>query len=96
LNAMAETLESIGDYEQQKLIFLTEYQGYSFDDALEKYEDVEFYPDMTLKGLAEQFVDEGIFGDIPETIQSYIDYDAVVRDLEHDYAQTDAGCFRRD
>ncbi len=25
---------------------------------------------------AEQFVDEGLFGDIPEQLQAYIDYDA--------------------
>lgn len=41
-----------------------------------------------MRELAEQFVDEGLFGDIPENIQSYLDYDAIARDLSMDYSET--------
>lgn len=40
----------------------------------------------TLRELAEMFVDDGLFGDIPERLQYYIDYDAIARDLAAEYA----------
>ena len=42
-----------------------------------------------MKDLAEQFVEDGLFGDIPQNLQYYIDYDAIARDLEFDYTQTE-------
>lgn len=42
-----------------------------------------------MKELAEQFVDEGLFGDIPSILASYIDYDAIARDLAMDYKATE-------
>lgn len=45
------------------------------------------YAVETLRGLAEQFVDDGLFGDIPAGLQFYIDYDAIARDLGMDYAE---------
>lgn len=50
--------------------------------------DVHVYSDITMKDLAEQFVDDGLFGDIPKSIAAYIDYDAIARDLGHDYTET--------
>lgn len=46
--------------------------------------DVTIYHVFSLRELAEQFVEEGLFGDIPERLQNYIDYDAIARDLHHD------------
>ena len=65
--------------------------GYSFDpdtvdpDAFE----VDIYQLDTMKALAEQFVDEGLFGDIPERLAYYIDLDAIARDLSMDYTETE-------
>lgn len=42
-----------------------------------------------LRELAEQFVDEGMFGDIPERLQPYLDHDAIARDLGFDYTETE-------
>ncbi len=42
-----------------------------------------------MKELAEQFVEDGLFGDIPQNLQYYIDYDAIARDLEFDYTETE-------
>lgn len=50
--------------------------------------DIDLYDIPCLTELARQFVDEGLFGDIPERIASYLDYDAIARDLSFDYAIT--------
>ncbi|MEM6381298.1 MAG: antirestriction protein ArdA [Pseudomonadota bacterium] len=50
--------------------------------------DITFYQDISMRELAEQFVDEGLFGEIPERLQAYLDYDAIARDLAVDYAET--------
>lgn len=45
----------------------------------------------SLKELAEHFVDEGIFGTIPQPLIDYIDYDAIAYDLSMDYSETKIG-----
>jgi len=49
--------------------------------------DVDIYDVNSMRALAEQFVEEGLFGDIPERLQFYIDYDAIARDLAVDYSE---------
>ena len=49
--------------------------------------DIQLYQVESLKELAEQFVDEGLFGEIPERLQFYIDYDLIARDLAVDYSE---------
>ena len=41
----------------------------------------------SLKELAEHFVDEGFYGEIPERLQYYIDYNAIARDLSVEYSE---------
>ena len=61
--------------------------GYDFDaDADPDDFDLDVYCVENLRDLAEQFVDDGLFGDIPERLQFYIDYDAIARDLACDYS----------
>ncbi|MEL6479336.1 MAG: hypothetical protein AAFR17_18565 [Pseudomonadota bacterium] len=43
----------------------------------------------SLRELAEHFVDEELFGEIPEHLASYLDLDAIARDLGVDYAETE-------
>ncbi len=50
--------------------------------------DIDIYELDSMRGLAEQFIDEGLFGDIPEHLAGYIDLDAIARDLSCDYAET--------
>ena len=50
--------------------------------------DIEFYEMDNMTDLAEQFVDEGLFGDIPEKLQFYLAYDKIARDLSFDYSET--------
>ena len=49
--------------------------------------DIDLYELDTLRDLAEQFIDEGLFGEIPENIRFYLDYDAIARDLGMDYTE---------
>ena len=51
--------------------------------------DITLYELSSMKELAEQFVEDGLFGDIPERLQVYLDYDAIARDLAMDYTETE-------
>jgi len=69
-------------------------EGYSIEQALEKYEDVIYYADMTLRDVAEELVEEGHYGEIPEKLQYFIDYDAIAQSLDNEgYAETSKGVF---
>ncbi len=63
--------------------------GYKFDLSNDNPNafDVDIYQLDTMRELAERFVDEGLYGTIPQSLQSYVDYDAIARDLSMDYAQ---------
>lgn len=77
-----DQLDRLDDYDKERIDFLL-YQGCDFEEALEKYEEVSVY-DGSLKDTAEQLVDDGLFGDIPDSIANYIDYDAIAYDLNID------------
>ena len=64
--------------------------GYGHFDVMDDPESVEIdlYAVSGLRDLAEQFVEEGLFGEIPESLQFYIDYEAIARDLAADYSET--------
>jgi hypothetical protein len=78
LNYLAEQLDRLNDHDQARVAYLLS-DGADIDDALDSYEDVDFYPGMNLAKLAEHFVDEGLFGEIASTIINYIDYEAIGR-----------------
>lgn len=50
--------------------------------------DIDLYEIDGLTELARQFVDDGLFGDIPDRIACYLDYDQIARDLACDYGET--------
>ncbi len=88
IGAYFTACEDWDDPDKLRVILAVGECGYSFDDNTRPDDfDVEIYEDMTLRDLAEQFVEEGLFGDIPERLQFYIDYDAIARDLGHDYTE---------
>ena len=64
------------------------------ESAIEECEDMDFYPDMDMESLAEQFVDDGLFGEVGEGLKNYIDYEAIARDLAYDYTLTSKGIIR--
>ena len=58
------------------------------------HEDVILYVDESLGDVAYSLVEDGCFGEIPESLGNYIDYEAIARDLSYDgYIQTDQGVF---
>ena len=64
--------------------------GYVFDDNTQPGDfEVDIYPVESLRELAETFIDEGLFGEIPERLAFYLDYDAIARDLGMDYAEAE-------
>jgi len=63
--------------------------GYNFDPKNDDPDDfdIDLYEIDNLRDLAEQFIDEGMFGEIQENIRFYLDYDAIARDLGMDYSE---------
>ena len=64
--------------------------GYSFtfgQDTPDQF-DLDLYEMDSLRDLAMEFVEQGIFGDIPANIQNYLDYNAIAYDLGMDYSET--------
>lgn len=77
------------DHEKQKLIIALLDLGYRLTASTTPNDfDIDIYYEESLKDLAIQFVDEGLFGEVPPCFQFYIDYDAIARDLAVDYTET--------
>ncbi|MEP3296783.1 MAG: antirestriction protein ArdA [Pseudoruegeria sp.] len=84
-----ECAEHWEDWEKVNVIIAVGECGYEFDpEQSPDLMGVEVCGVMSLRELAESFVEDGIFGDIPETLQHYIDYDAIARDLGMEYTET--------
>ena len=76
------------DWEKQTVIIAVGECGYQFEPDLMPIQfDVEIHDVSTLRELAEQFVDEGLYGEVPEAFQYYIDYDVIARDLAVDFSE---------
>ncbi len=88
--AFFEKLEDWDDDQKLRAIIAVGECGYTFSLATcnPDHIDLDIYEAESLRELAEQFVDEGLFGDIPERLRFYIDHDAVARDLAVDYSET--------
>ena len=94
INKLAEQFEDLDETELKKFKFL-EWQGETINQALEHVEDVELYENMNMAEVAAHFIDEGMFGDIPDNLTNYIDYDSIARDLSCDgYNEIDGDVFR--
>ena len=77
------------EWQKQQVIIAVGGGGYAFDaSTVPDNFDVEVYEIDTMRELAEQFVDEGLFGEVLEPFQFYIDYNAIARDLAVDYSDT--------
>jgi antirestriction protein len=85
-------LEAVAEWSEDKkirfIISAGEF-GLSFDPSSGSVNDIDLdiYEIGSLRELAEQFVEEGGFGEIPKPLESYIDFDAIARDLAVDYAE---------
>ena len=94
LNELVKELSLLAPYEKREISAILE-AGYSdLENAFTIYENREynFYPEMTLKDVAEELVSEGMFGEVPEPLMFYIDYEAIARDLGFSgYMETEDG-----
>ncbi len=92
LNDIAEELENLDDYDREKLEAIIESEGGSLRNALDNLDNCIYYPGYTLEDVAREQVEEGYFGEIPDAIANYIDYEAIARDLDYSgYTETESG-----
>lgn len=93
LNETAEELESLDEYDLEKLEAILESDGGSLENAIENIDCYEYYSNTTLENLAYEFVEEM---NLPEFAQRYFDYEAFARDLGYDgYTETENGVICR-
>jgi len=76
------------EWDLKRMLFLLDYDSGYYNDVeklIEAYEDVELYEVSSFEQLAEDMVgDAMLFGDIPNNIANYIDYEKLGRDLSFD------------
>ncbi|WP_299500439.1 antirestriction protein ArdA [uncultured Roseobacter sp.] len=83
-----ERCETWEDWEKTLVIIAVGECSYSFDaDTTPDQYDIDIYHVDSLRAFAEQLVDDGILGDVPENIRPYFDYDAFARDLSIEYTE---------
>ena len=88
--AFFEVVEDWEDYEKIRLIIANGECGYDLDPSVKGIHqlDLDVHEVDNLTDLAERFVDEGLFGEVPKAFENYIDYEAIARDLSFEYATT--------
>ena len=85
-----ELIEEWDEDAKRRFIIAVGECGYGFDpDTVDGQDfDVDIYAVDSLRELAEQFVEDGLFGEFPESLRGYLDCDAIARDLALDYCET--------
>ena len=83
LNEMYEMIEELPDYIVECLDEFISHYG-SLEEVVEHKDDIYYYPDCeTMTDVAYYYIDElQALGDIPPSLQNYIDYEAYGRDLD--------------
>lgn len=76
-----EKTDEWDERQKQILIIAVGECGYSFDLSKDSPDDfdIDLYYEDSMRDLAMQFVDEGLYGDIPASISFYLDYDVMLR-----------------
>jgi len=84
-----EIVDEWEEWEKRLVILAVGECGYQFNDDTSPTDfDIDIYDVDSMRELAEQFVEEGLYGDIPESLQFYIDYEVIARDLAVEYSET--------
>ena len=55
------------------------------------FEDIDIYYDMSFEDLAWEFIENGLFGEIPKHLENYLDIKLMARDLSFDYNEISVG-----
>lgn len=87
IEAFFTAVETWDENTKTRVIIAVGEVGYPFNIDIDDPEgfDVDLYNLDTYADLAQHFLDEGLFGPIPENLQNYIDCEAIGRDLRVDY-----------
>ena len=104
LNELSEAMQEYSDHDLLKLRLLSS-EGYNerevIDNGLDTYEvEIHDFRDNSsftdsYELLAEQFIDEGVFGEIPKSLEFYIDYERIAIDLRMDYTEFETNVIGR-
>lgn len=89
IDAFFDAVDDWGEDQKQRYIIGVGECGYAHEQVANNPDDVDIqlYQVDSLKELAEQFIDEGVFGEITERLQFYIDYERIARDLAVEYSE---------
>ena len=89
LSAFFDAVDKWDTHQKHRFIIAVGECGYNFDPASDHPDqfEIDLYEMDSLVALAEHFVDEGFYGDIPERLEFYIDTDAIARDLSVEYSE---------
>ncbi|WP_299961496.1 antirestriction protein ArdA [uncultured Roseobacter sp.] len=86
--AYLEGCEVWEEWQKTHVIIAVGECGYGFDSDKDPSEyDIDVYHVDNLREFAEQLVEDGILGDIPDNILPYFDFDAFARDLSVEYSE---------
>ena len=90
LNELAAQLESLDEYDLEKVGAIVEAYGAELQEAIDDIDNYTYYSGKTLKEVAYEIVEECY--ELPEIAQRYFDYEAFARDLDYDgYTETTNG-----
>ena len=86
-----ELVDEWDDQQKTRFIIANGECGYNLNPETDNIDelDIDIYDVQSLKELAEQFVDDGLFGEIPKSLEFYIDHEAIARDLAADFSITE-------
>ena len=79
---MAELFDEHGDMARAIVSLINYGVASDIEEAVAYHEDNYKGHFESLEHVAEQDVDEGLFGEIPESIVNYIDYESIARDYD--------------
>lgn len=88
LSEVIDFIDTAENHEKTALIIAVNECGYDSNCNIGQI-DIDIYEMDSLRELAEQFVEEGLFGEIPDRLRNYLDMDLIANDLGFDYAETE-------
>ena len=83
------------DYEKIPLIIAYEEnitsEPFNEEVTSDMFQDIDIYYDMSFEDLAWEFIENGLFGEIPKHLENYLDIQLMARDLSFDYNEISVG-----
>ena len=94
LKAYFKVVNKWDDFEKVDLIisYKDNITSEPFNEDIEPNDlNIEIYYDMSFHSLAQEFINDGMLGDIPKHLEQYIDVDKYAYDLSMDYNECRLG-----